>query len=77
MKLKQTLKFVCHISLLGVIIILIASGIVVMTHYAYDIDSVYFGSFVLLKFFTNHFQQKLLRRKQKCRLWYVNRILQH
>lgn len=42
MKLKQPLKSVCHKSLLEVIIILIASGIVVMTHYAYDIDSVYF-----------------------------------
>lgn len=42
MKLKQTLKSVCHKSLFEVIIILIASGIVVMTHYAYDIDSAYF-----------------------------------
>lgn len=42
MKLKQTLKSVCHKSLLEVIIILIASGIVVKTHYAYDIDSVNF-----------------------------------
>lgn len=61
MKLKQTLKSVCHISLLKVIIILIASGIVVMTHYAYDIES---GSFCIIKILYKSFSTKIIKKKE-------------